>query len=500
MRTARLVTFLLLLVLEVGGNGSLLMAQTPGPGQPAGVRMPPEGSGSSPGAGARINPGMVAAPGATGSIPSDLVPGVLNLTIDDTLERALKYNLALAESDTATRYARVERLRALSRLLPTVNIRPSVTEQQIDLAAYGFSAPGFPSIVGPFTVVDARGSLSQSVFSLRDLRNYRASRIGEQAAGIEARDIREQVVLVAAGLYLQALAASARIDAQRAQLATSETAFKLASDRRAAGTSPGIDVLRAQVQMEADQQRLIYYEGEFDKAKLDLARAIGLAPGQEFRLADTIPYVPLSPETTVENALGRAYQARSDYRALETQVKAAELAKSAARAGRYPTASFDANYGVIGPNLTTIHGTFGVIGAVDIPIFQAGRVTAAVENADATLRQRQAELADMRGRIDAEVRRSFTDLRSASRQVEVAMHSVQLAGQQLGQAQDRFRAGVTNNLEVVQAQQAAAAANDNYIGSLYAYNVATVQMLRARGDAEQSIREFLRRRQPNAGK
>jgi outer membrane protein TolC len=308
-----------------------------------------------------------------------------------------------------------------------------------------------------------------------------------------ARDVREQVTLVATGLYLQAISGSVRLEAQTAQVSTAEAAYRQAADRRAAGTVPGIDVLRAQVEWQAEQQRLIYYEGEFEKQKLSLARAIGLPPGQQFRLADEMKYERQSAGLTIESTLQQAYQSRADYRAAEALVRAAELAKSAARAGRYPTASLDANYGVIGPALNSMHGSFAVTGAVDIPIFQGGRVQADVESAEAVLRRRRAELEDLRGRIDAEVRTAFIDLRASSRQVAVAVENVDLAKQQLQQARDRFAAGVTNNLEVVQAQQAVALANENYIAALYTSNVAKATLARARGDAEQSIKDFLRR-------
>jgi outer membrane protein TolC len=434
---------------------------------------------------------------ALGSVPAGTATGTpIDLTIEDALARGLRYNLALTEGNENVRVQRAERLRALSALLPTVTARPTVTEQQVSLAALGFSGfPGVPPIIGPFTVLDARGALSQSMLNLRSLRNYRAAR--EQVAATEhtARDLREQVVVVVTNLYLNALAGSARIEAQRSQAATADAAYRQAIVRKNAGTAPGIDVLRAGVELNSAQQRLIFYEGEFDKQRLALGRAIGLPPGQELRIVDTAPYTPLPPEVTLEATLQAAYEQRSDYRAGQALARAAELTKGAARAGRHPSAGLDANYGAIGQRVTQMHGSFTVVGAVEIPIFQGGRVQADVDEADAQLRQRRAELEDLRGRIDADVRNAFTDLRSAARQVEVAVQSITLARQQLQQAQDRFVAGVTNNLEVVQAQQAVALADENQIGALYAFNMAKAALVRARGDAERSIKDYLRRTQ-----
>ncbi len=430
-----------------------------------------------------------------GSIPTGTATGdLLDLTLDDALARGLKYNLALSEGDENVRTSRAERLRALSRLLPTINVRPSVIEQQVNLAAFGFSGfPGVPKVVGPFWVYDARGYLSQSLFNFRNLRNYRASKEELSAAEFAGRDVREQVSLIVTGLYLQAITGSARLETQRTQVATAETVYRQVVDRKNAGTVPGIDVLRAQVEWQTEQQRVIYYEGEFEKQKLSLARAIGLPLGQQLRIVDTAPYTPLTADLTMESVLQKAYVQRLDYKEAEALVRAAELSKSAARAGRYPSATVDANYGVIGQTLNHTHGTFAVSAGVDIPIFQGGRVQADIEEADAVLRRRRAEFADIRGRIDNEVRIAFTDLRSASRQVEVAASNIDLAQQQLQQARDRFAAGVTNNLEVVLAQQSLALANENQIGALYAFNAAKVMLARSRGDAEQSIKEYLRR-------
>ncbi len=470
----------LAVVLISAGNVS---AQTPSPAGSVAARAPAPASAS------------VQSNRLLGSIPAGTASsGILDLTLEDALARGLKYNLALSEGDENVQTSRAERMRALSKLLPTLDIRPSVIEEQVNLAAFGFSGfPGIKNIVGPFSVYDARASLSQSVFNFRNLRNYRSSKQELAAAEFAARDLREQVSLVVTGLYLQAISGSARLETESTQVATSETVYQQAVDRKNAGTVPGIDVLRAQVQWQTERQRFIYYEGEFEKQKLNIARAIGLPLGQQLRIVDTAPYTPLTADLTIESVLQTAYAQRLDYKEAEALIRAAELTKSAARAGRYPSATVDANYGVIGQSLTHTHGTFAVSAGVDIPIFQGGRVQADIDEADAMLRRRRAESEDLRGKIDADVRGAFLDLRSAARQVEVAVSNIDLAQQQLQQARDRFAAGVTNNLEVVLAQQSLALATENQIGALYAFNAAKVMLARSRGDAEQSIKEYLRR-------
>jgi outer membrane protein TolC len=428
-----------------------------------------------------------------GSIPSAATPGApLTLTLDDAITRGLRYNLSLVESGEDVRLRRAERLRALSALLPTLSLRPSITEQQVNLAALGFTGfPGIPSVIGPFTVYDAR-AYGESQLSFQAWRNLKAANETINSAELDIRDLREQVALVVTAAYLQALAGAARIDAQRALVNTAETELRQARDRKNAGTVPAIDVLRAQVQAQVEQQRLIAYEGAWTKQKLTLARAIGLPPGQEYELAEKFDYSPLPSDFNLGDTIRSAWETRADVKAAQSRVRAAELRRSAAEAGRLPSVGVDANYGTNGLSPAQLHGSFAVAAGVNIPVFTGGRVRAEVDAATTAIRQAQARLDNLRSQIDAEIRSAFTDIQTAARQVEVARSNRELAAQELQQAQDRFAAGVTNNLEVVQAQQSVAAANDSWISSQYAYEAAKAALLRARGDGEQTIRNMLR--------
>jgi outer membrane protein TolC len=228
------------------------------------------------------------------------------------------------------------------------------------------------------------------------------------------------------------------------------------------------------------------------KQKLTLARLIGLPPGQQFTLTDTLPFAPLEG-LPLEDALARAYATRADLKAAESQVRAAEISKRAAQAERLPTISAGADYGVIGTDPTSSHGTFSVSGSVRLPIFNGRRSNGDIEQADAALQQRRAEYGDLRGRIDAEVRTAFLDLNSAAQQVTVADNNRKLAADTLLQARDRFAAGVADTIEVVQAQETVASAERDYISALFAHNLAKATLARAMGQADQNIKQFLRR-------
>jgi outer membrane protein TolC len=249
-------------------------------------------------------------------------------------------------------------------------------------------------------------------------------------------------------------------------------------------------VLRAQVELQSQQQRLIYYQNEFEKDKLNLARAIGLPLGQKISLSDQAPYAPLEG-MTVEQALEQAYKARADYQSAQAQVRAAERSRDAARSQRLPSVDFNANYGDIGTSLDKSHGTFSVAGEVKIPIYLGGRVQADVEQAEAQLQQRRSEAEDLRGKIDHDIRTAFLDLKSAEDQLHLSQSSIELAKQQLKQSQDRFAAGVTNNIEVVQAQESVVSNDDNYITSLYSYNLAKASLARALGLTAEASKNLL---------
>ena len=331
-----------------------------------------------------------------------------------------------------------------------------------------------------------------SLLDFTRLRNYRASRQNVQAVQFAARDARDLVVLAVTGAYLQVIASASRVTSTRAQVETSRATYQQAVDRHDAGLAARIDVTRSQVELQTNQQRLTSVENDLAKQKISLGRLIGLPPGQDFALTDDLPYAPLA-DITLDQALQRAAVNRADLKSAEAQVQAAETARQAAAAERYPTVQVSGDYGLIGTSPTSSHGTFSVTGSVRMPIFQGGRVQADVEQADAALEQRRSEYQDLKGRVDADVRSAFLDLNSAASQVSVAQSNRLLAADTLAQARDRFTAGVADTVEVVQAQEAVAAAEQDYIAALFAHNLAKASLARAMGQADQTIRQFLGR-------
>jgi outer membrane protein TolC len=351
-------------------------------------------------------------------------------------------------------------------------------------------SPDFPVVVGPFGVEDARAYWSQKIFDWNAVQKLRASERSVRASDYSYKDSRDLVVLAVANAYLQVISDKATIESQQAQLETSRALYQRAQDQTRAGVAARIDELRADVELQTQQQRLIAAQDQSAKDALNLARTIGLPPGQEFTLTDSAPYKPLQG-VTLEKALQDAYANRPDYLSAQLQVQSAELSRKAAAAENYPSISSQLDYGDIGPNFANSHGTFTAAVSLNIPIFQGTLVRGDKLEAEATLQQRRAEMEDLRGRIDQDVRSAFLDLNSAADLVNVAARNKDLARETLSEAQDRFAAGVTDNIEVVQAQESVSAADQAYISSLYTFNIAKVQLARARGIAEQAVNAYL---------
>jgi outer membrane protein TolC len=427
----------------------------------------------------------------SGSIPQGKVsPEPIELTIEDALDRGLKYNLGLYLSSRATDETRAARLRALSDLLPVLNGGFTEEEQKINLKAFGFNFPGFPSAVGPFGLSELQAGGTWTPLNLHYIDNVHAASQNVKAAQFSYRDARDTVVLAVGANYLLTIANESRLAAAQAELNAAQALYQLAVDQETAGIAPNIDTLRARVQLQTQQSVLIQAQNDLEKQRIALARVIGLPVQQKFRLVNRVPYRPV-PEAEVENAYERALQTRPDYQAALASLRAAQYSRESAWKQRLPSIGFSGNYGVIGYTVSSLSPNWTAAGTLTIPIFQGGKVEADVQQADAVLKERQAQVDNLKGSIEQDIQNALLDLKAAAEQVEVAKTGLDYAQQTLEQSQDRFAAGVTNNVEVIQAQQQLASANDQYIASLYAHNIAKVLLARAIGNAEQAVKQYL---------
>jgi outer membrane protein TolC len=427
----------------------------------------------------------------TGTVTSDAI----TITVIDAIVRALEHNLGVLTAEQAVGRANGAHWKALSDLLPNINARISETRQQISLDAFGFGSFGsafgsLPTIVGPFNVFDARVYVSQALLDLHAINDARAEAHNMKAAQLTSKSARDFVIHVAGNLYIQALAASARTDTAITQRQTAEALYNQAVDLKAGGLVAGIDVLRAQVQLSTDTQRATSAANEFEKTKLQLARVMGLPLGQRFTLDARLPELP-DPDMSLDSAVDRAYRARPDYQAALVRVQAAEAARQAVVGESLPSIKVNADYGDIGLSPNDVHGTFSLSGAVNIPIFQGSRSRGRLLEADADLRDRRAEAEDLKASIYYEIRMAFLDLQATTEQLAVATKGRDLAAEQMTQARDRFTAGVGSNIEVVQAQDAVATANEQYIAAQYGFALAKGALIRGVGSSDEMLRQLL---------
>lgn len=418
------------------------------------------------------------------------------LTLDQAVQLGLKFNLGSVGAGASFRQTRAQRLSALSALLPSIDASLSETGAKTSLQTLGLTSGAFgglalPAVVGPYHYYDVRASLKYNVLDLVALHNYRQAKEAASAAEWNNRDARELVVLAVGGQYLRIAADLALVEAQEVQVQYAQSSLDQARAQMQAGTKSEVDMQRSQVELQTEHQRLLSQRSDVTKEKRALARSIGLQLGGDFTLAEKLTFNPSAP-ADLDNALKMALSERADLKSSQAQLRAAEESLRAAHSERLPTASISGYVGVQGVNPNAGNGVFQGTASISVPMFQGGRIKAAEEQARAAIDQRQAEYQDQRGVIELDVRNAYTDFQVAADQVKVAESNRELALRTLQQSQDRFAAGVTTSVEVVQSQESLAAANRDYVSGLYAHNLSKISLARATGQAEKAIANILK--------
>jgi outer membrane protein TolC len=468
------------LSVRTGQNGSVNSMEIPVPGATTSVNT--------------LNPAVQVQGPFTGSANSvAAMPFSGHLSFREAIQRGLVYNLGAVGLVQAVRQASGARQGIRSALLPNLNgsLSENYLTENLKALGFHFSFPGvsIPTIVGPFNYFDARARLTQTVLDLTAMDNYRASSEVLRSNEMSARDARDLVVLAVGGTYLQVIAAKARVESARAQLKTADALYQQAVQEHGVGLIAQVDVNRSQVQALSDQQRLLSLQNDLAKQKIDLARLTGLPPTDQYDTSDDVS-LPDTPAIELDAALKQAFDQRPDLKAAQSQVRASELARSAARAELLPTVSVSADFGEIGVNPGQAFGTYTVAGSVKIPIWQGGRAKGDMQEADAALAQRRAELEDIKSLVESQVRKAYLDLEASVSQVEVAKKNVQVSREMLDLTKQRFGAGVVDSVEVVQSEQTVASAELDYINSEFSLNLAKLSMARAMGGAAENLLQF----------
>jgi outer membrane protein len=417
-----------------------------------------------------------------------------------TLKRAVEIALTPEGSPKVTLAAETikqfeaRRLESRGALLPDLESSVGDQYETTNLKAYGFGfaikIPGFavtfPNIVGPFSVFDARATVSQSVFDFSSIKRYQESKVNVTAAQDDFDATKNQVSDQVARAYLTALRADAALTTAQANVDLSNALLKLAQQQKDAGTGTGIEVTRAQVQLANDRQKLIVAENDRRRGGLSLLRAMGLQMDTGVELTDKLSYQAVELGS-LENALADARKARAELKAQKDHEDAARLNYSSVRAERLPSLGSSANYGSIGSSLIGAQPTYTLAISLKVPLYDGGRRDARRAESLSQYRQEQTRTRDLQDQVELNVRLAFDSVRSAAAEVDAARDGVQLSEQELAQAQRRYQAGVTNSVEVTDAQTRLDRARDNQINALYDYNVARIDLATATG----KIREFV---------
>jgi outer membrane protein TolC len=422
-------------------------------------------------------------PGAT---PAQASP--LRLTLEEAVNRGLRANLRTRVAEARVEEASGASERRFSALLPRVRAESAVALQNRSLRAFGLSFPGAPEVIPLFGTYDFRLYAEQPVFDRQLYHNWKASQAQERVTRNDAQDARDTVVRLVAALYLNAQSAAARVRAAESRVTAAEALLGLARDQREVGVATGVDVLRAQVQLSNEQQRRLEARNAHRQALIALARNIGLSPGTPIELAEELAFQPTEAPEAGE-ALAQAVAARADYRSLASQLAGLDAQHSANRARYYPKFGLGGDYGGIGRSFSGLRGTGTLQGRISMTLFDRDRKGEEAE-LDSRRKRLEAQLDDLKLGIEQEIREALLALDSAAQEVRVSQEGRKLAERELELARDRFQTGVTNNIEVVNAQDSLARALENEILAATRHADARMSLARALGEMEKNYARF----------
>lgn len=424
-------------------------------------------------------------------LPPIAPTGPLRLSLEQAVRLALKQNTTAQIAQIAAAESVQDKNEARSALLPQANLNVGEQWQRLALAAEfgGGGLPGlppgvvFPGHIGPFSLFTAGVSFNGQIFDLTLFRRYQASRSAANASKLDIQSTREQVILLVVSQYIGTLRASADVQASQSRVELAQALYDQAADLQKEGVGTGIDTLRANVELQNEKQRLIEAQAQQETSVFGLSRILNLDPRQQVELADSLSFFE-TPQPELETSIEEGLSTRPEWKALEQQIKSAEYQKKASSESRLPSAHYSGNWTQLGVEPATVIPTYTYAGSITMPLFTGGRIHAEIARADLEIHRIEQQQADLRNSIALDVKTALINLGSARNEVQVANLGVQLSKEEVDQARDRFKAGVANNIEVIQAQDSLARANDNQIAALYRFNQARADLARSIGQME----------------
>ena len=413
------------------------------------------------------------------------------LTLEQAVALAIKQNptqqIGLINAAESVQDKNISR----SAFLPQANLRVADSANRVNLQAEFGGKPIFPGSpqlpghVGPYQIFSAGPTFSSPIIDLSLWRRYRAARENVTASKADSLSTREQVILLVVSQYIGTLRSVANVEASRSRVELAQALYDQAADLQKEGVGTGIDTLRANVELQNEKQVLIQAENDRDASLFGLSKLLNLDPRQRIELADSLSFFD-TPQPEVDSSIDQALSAREEWKAIEAREKSAKFDKQSTQYERLPSLRFDGNWAYLGTNINNGIPTYQYQASFDVPIFTSGRIKAEVTKSDLELQKLEQQKADLRNQIALDVKTSLLNLQSARNEVQVANLGIKLAKDEVDQARDRFKAGVANNIEVIQAQDALSRANDNQIAALYRFNQARADYARAIGQMEKT--------------
>jgi len=411
-------------------------------------------------------------------------PEPLRLTLRDAVGIALKQNPQIQIANLNTAVTQEQQIVTRSALLPQANLAVSESVLRENLRAFlGMPVPGFPEHSGPFWLFQGGGNGSVPLFDLVAWRRWRESKENTTGARAQELAVREQNVLLVVSQYLGSLRSTADVSAAQSRVDLAKALFQQASDLQKNGVGTAIDTLRANVQYQNEQQRLIEARTALATSLYGLARLLNIDPHQAVDLADASEFFN-TPGYSADETIEKAWMERPEMKALTSEIRSAELEKRAAEDARLPRLSLSGQWNEEGLSPATAIPAYNVAASLEMPLYTGGRIRAEIATAQINLKRLAQQQTDLRNQIAQEVKTASAELDAAKTEVDVANAGVALAREEVTQARDRFQAGVANNIEVITAQDELARANDNQIVALYRYNQARADLAHATGQME----------------
>jgi outer membrane protein len=437
-----------------------------------------------------LAPGLTRAQAAKSQsvLPANPPTEALRLTLDQAVSLALKQNTTAQIAILTAAQSVQDRDVARAALLPQANLGIVENWQRVNiLAQFGGQRifPGFPEHLGPYPVFSTGPSFNGPLLDLTLWRRYQAAGNRAKASKADSLSTREQVILLVVSQYIGTLRNIADVEASQSRVDLAKALFNQAGDLQKEGVGTGIDTLRANVELQNENQRLIEAQANRETSLFGLSRLLNLDPRQKIELGDSLNFFE-TPQPDVEASIEEGLSARQEWKSLEEQIRAAEHDKKAASESRLPSVSYSGNWIQLGTDPSVVIPTYAYTGSVNMPLFTGGRIHAQIVRADLDIQKLQQQQEDLRNQIALDVKTALINLDSARNEVQVANLGVQLSNQEVDQARDRFKAGVANNIEVIQAQDSLARANDNQIAALYRFNQARADLARAVGKMEKT--------------